>query len=158
MRHKFNIVTYTNQPCAFVLYHSHASCHWVSSRQTCCVSQQMNDTEKEAQLLFMRDICIHPVLFLLTNPSTTHFYFSRSEVTLDPYRISYACHACLPIVCFVRETGYSHGGERERERERESRPADQRARKEKKTHFYFKKKKQKKKHSTGSCFSPTLSV
>lgn len=112
MRHKFNIVTYTNQSCAFVLYHSHASCHWVSSCQACCVSQQMNDTEQDVHF-FLCHMCIflyesiHPVF--LTNPSATHSYCSWSEVTLDPYRISYACHACLPIVCFVQETGYSHG-------------------------------------------------
>lgn len=45
MSHKLNTVTYTNQSCAFVLRHPHASCHRVSSCQTCCcVSQPMDDT------------------------------------------------------------------------------------------------------------------
>lgn len=54
--------------------------------------------------------------WMTTNKSRISFYvwymglflfscFSWSGLTQDPYRISYAC---LPIVCFAQETGYSH--------------------------------------------------
>lgn len=77
VRHKFNIDTNTNRPCAFVLHRSHASCHWVSSCQTCCVSQQISDTFLSL-IYILGCLSIYPVF--LTNPNTTQ----------DPYRISYA--------------------------------------------------------------------